>query len=127
MNKVRNEYSQAGWRGRRLMDMRKQTNRRRAAELLIRLVAAVFMTIQAIQAIQAIQGGYAQAQTAESGATTSPINQTQSAQRPSSSRIRITVLSLQEAIQLSIANNLDTKLASERRNEALGAKIQALA
>lgn len=100
------------------MEMRKQTNRRRAAELLIKMLAAVFLTVQ---------GGNAQAQTAESGDTTSPINQAQSALRPSSSTAQITALSLQEAIQLSIANNLDTRLAGERRNEALGAKIRALA
>src|SRR5215475_7182639 len=98
--------------------MRKRTIRRRRAELLISMAVAVFVTIQ---------GGIAQAQTAESSATTSPINQTQSALRPSSSRTQITSLSLQEAIQLSIANNLDTRLAGERRNEALGAKIQAMA
>src|SRR5262245_40922655 len=100
------------------MEIRKQTIRRRRAELLISMAVAVFVTIQ---------GGSAQAQTAESSATTSPIHQTKSALRPSSSRTQITALSLQEAIQLSIANNLDTRLASERRNEAIGAKIQALA
>src|SRR5215831_21011298 len=100
------------------MKMRKQTIGRRGAELLISMVVAVFMTIQ---------GGSAQAQTAESNATTSPINQTQSALRPSSPGTQITALSLQEAIQLSIANNLNTRLAGEQRNEALGAKIQALA
>src|SRR5262249_50474578 len=100
------------------MEMRKQTIRRPGAELLISMAVAVFVTIQ---------GGRAQAQTAESSATISPINQTQSALKASSSRTQITALSLQEAIQLSIANNLDTRLAGERRNEALGAKIQALA
>src|SRR5262245_38229896 len=100
------------------MEMRKQTNRRRRAELLINMAVAVFVTIQ---------GGSAQAQTAESSATNTPINQTQSALRPSSARTQITALGLQEAIQLSIANNLNTRLTSERRNEALGAKIQALA
>ena len=100
------------------MKMRKQIIRRRGAELLISMSVAVFMTIQ---------GGSAQAQTAESNATTSPINQTQSALRPSSPGTQITALSLQEAIQLSIANNLNTRLAGEQRNEALGAKIQALA
>jgi outer membrane protein len=100
------------------MEMRKQTIRRRRAEMLISMAVAVFVTIQ---------GGSAQAQTAESSATTSPINQTHSALGPSSSRTQITALSLQEAIQLSIANNLNTRLAGERRNEALGAKIQALA
>src|SRR5262245_18443252 len=100
------------------MEMRKQTIKRRKAELLISMAVSVFVTIQ---------GGSAQAQTAESSATTSPINQTQVALRASSSKTLITALSLQEAIQLSIANNLNTRLASERRNEALGAKIQALA
>src|SRR5262245_62020343 len=98
--------------------MRKQTIRRRRAELMISMAVAVFMTIQ---------GGTASAQTAESSATTSPINQTQSALRPSSSMAQITALSLQEAIQLSITNNLNTRLAGERRNEALGVKLQALA
>jgi outer membrane protein TolC len=104
------------------MEIRKQTNRRSAAELLIGVVVAVFM---------AFQGVNAQAQSAESSATTTPVNQTrrqtQSAQRPSSSTAGVIALSLQEAIQLSIANNLDTRLAGERRNEAAGAKIQALA
>ena len=98
--------------------MRKQTIMRRSAELMISMAVAVFV---------AIQGGSAQAQTAESSATTSPINQIQSALRTSSSRTQITALSLQEAIQLSIANNLNTRIASEQRNEALGSKIQALA
>src|SRR5215472_13430797 len=100
------------------MEMRKQTNRRRAAELLISMTVAVFMTFK---------GGNAKAQTAGSSVTTSPINQTQPALRPSSSTTQVTALSLREAIQLSIANNLDTRLAGERRNEAVGAKIQALA
>src|SRR5262245_22105376 len=104
------------------MEMRKQTNRRRAAELLIGMLVAALM---------AFQGGYAQAQSAESSATGSPVNQTQSAQGAAQvtpgSTPRVAALSLQEAIQLSIANNLDTRLAGERRNEALGAKMQALA
>src|SRR5215510_10732750 len=100
------------------MEMRKQTNRRRAAELLISMTVAVFM---------AIKGGNAQAQTAESSVTTSRHNQTQSAPGPSRATPQVIALSLQEAIQLSIANNLDTRVAGERRNEALGAKIQALA
>src|SRR5215510_6464194 len=100
------------------MKMRKQTIGRRGAELMISMAVVVFMTIQ---------GGSAQAQTAESSATTSPINKTQSAPRPSNSMTQITALSLQEAIQLSLANNLNTRLAGERRNEALGAKMQALA
>src|SRR4030095_1880829 len=100
------------------MEMLKQTIRRCRAELLFSMAVAVFVTIQ---------GGSAQAQTAESSATTSSINQTHSALGPSSSGTQITALSLQEAIQLSIANNLNTRLAGERRNEALGAKIQALA
>src|SRR5215475_14698029 len=104
------------------MEIRKQTNRRSAAELLIGMVVAAFM---------AFQGVNAQAQSAESSATTTPINktqwQTQSAPMPSNSTADVMALSLQEAIQLSIANNLDTRLASERRNEAAGVKIQALA
>jgi outer membrane protein TolC len=100
------------------MKMRKQKIGRRAAELLISMLVAVLMVFQ---------GGSARAQPAESSATSSPINQTQLALRPSGSTDQITALSLQEAIQLSIANNLDTRLASERRNEALGAKMQALA
>src|SRR5262249_40171522 len=109
------------------MKMRKQKIRRRAAELLISMLVAVLMAFQANQANRAYSGGYARAQTAESRATSSPINQTQSALRPSNSTAQITALSLQDAIQLSIANNLDTRLASERRNEALGAKMQAMA
>jgi outer membrane protein TolC len=38
-----------------------------------------------------------------------------------------TTLSLEQAIQLAIENNLNTKLADERRSEALGRKLQALA
>ncbi|MBO0862114.1 MAG: TolC family protein [Chloracidobacterium sp.] len=105
------------------MEIRKQTNRRK---LLISMVVAVFIIFQ---------GETAQAQSAESSATTTPINkprwqpegQTQSASRTANSTAGVMALSLQEAIQLSIANNLDTRLASERRNEATGAKIQALA
>src|SRR5215471_10846768 len=109
-------------KGRRFMEMQKQTIRRRAAGSLISMSVAVFLCIQ---------GGNAQAQTAESSATASQIDQTQAqtqaALSPTSSTTQITSLSLQEAIQLSIANNLDTRLAGERRNEALGAKMQALA
>src|SRR5262245_17294987 len=101
--------------GRRLMEMRNHTIRRRRAELLIKMAIAVFLTIQ---------GGNAQAQTAESSETTSPIDQAPS---PASSTTQVIALSLQEAIQFSIANNLNTRLAGERRNEALGAKVQALA
>src|SRR5215475_38537 len=100
------------------MKMRKQKIGRRAAELLISMLVAVLMVFQ---------GWSARAQTAESSATSSPINQTQLALRTSGSTAQITSLSLQEAIQLSIDNNLDTRLAGERRNEALGAKMQALA
>jgi outer membrane protein len=52
------------------------------------------------------------------------LEQRQSAQE---SETPAMALSLAQAIQLAIENNLNTKLASERRNEAMGEKLQALA
>jgi outer membrane protein len=100
------------------MEMRKQPSRRRRTELLISMAVAVFLIVQ---------GGNTQAQSAEPNEPLSSVNHAQAAAIPASSTTQVTALSLQETIQLSIANNLETRLAGERRNETLGAKMQALA
>lgn len=74
-----------------------------------RFFAGIFFTVTLYT------GGSAQVQPA----TNSAITQTGANE--------VTSLSLQQAIQLAIENNLNSKLAGERRNEALGTKLQALA
>src|ERR1051326_8686714 len=93
--------------------MRKQTGVEVcAAKLLVSLAATFLITIQ---------GGVVRAQTAE------PATQAQAVKSQQNSANEVTALSLQEAIQFAIANNLNTKLAGERRNESLGVRLQALA
>lgn len=95
--------------------MRKQiTVRRRTAKLLVSLAVFVF-------------GGNTLAQSTDVNKQIDSTNLAQIAKSQASSATEATSLSLQEAIQSAIANNLSTKLASQRRNESLGVKMQALA
>src|SRR5262249_28082748 len=100
------------------MEMRKQIVSRRTAKLLVSLAVIIF-------------SGNALAQSAEANKTieSSPSAQraAQTVKSQANSATEVTALSLQEAIQYTIANNLNTNLASERRNESLGVKMQALA
>src|SRR5687767_13010580 len=51
----------------------------------------------------------------------------QTVSAPLGQRTEVQSLSLQEAIQFAIENNLNTRLSNERKNESLGARLQALA
>ena len=95
--------------------MRKQLMvRRRTAKLLVSLAVLIF-------------SGNALAQSAEASKTIESKSPAQRVKSQAASATEVTSLSLQEAIQYAIANNLNTNLASERRKESLGVKMQALA
>jgi len=90
-------------------------------KFLVGLAVAITLTLQGVKV---------QAQSAVPAISVLPNNQAQAVTDGSDQTgqgSNVTALSLQQAIQFAIDNNLNTKLASERRNEALGVKLQALA
>ncbi|MBS1788144.1 MAG: TolC family protein [Acidobacteria bacterium] len=97
---------------------RKQTA---GVKFIVGLVVAVTLTLQGVKA---------KAQSAAVDVSTPLNNQAQAVANHSGNTGQTsdaTALSLQQAIQFAIDNNLNTKLARERRNESLGQKMQALA
>lgn len=106
------------------MEVRKQFNLGvRAAKLLVSLAAIV---------LPIFLGGSAMAQTSPTGEIISPVDVIAQDQIPianmqSAATGEVQSLSLRQAIQFAIENNLNTRLAAERRNESLGNKLQALA